>query len=85
MSLLIFFLSLIYGVVQVLYWCLFITTIIMVATLERCDSLLRRLNVIGSQRFSVNGYRITVQRQLYLALLMVFSEMPMTDWSQCSI
>ena len=30
----------------------------MLATLERCDSLLHRLNVIGSQRFSVNGYRI---------------------------
>ena len=27
--------------------------------------------------------RTTVQRQLYLVLLTVFSKMPMTDWSQC--
>ena len=27
--------------------------------------------------------RTTAQRQLYLVLLMVFSKMPMTDWSQC--
>ena len=32
---------------------------------------------------SLHTERTTVQRQLYLALLMVFSEMPMTDWSQC--
>ena len=32
---------------------------------------------------SLHTERTTVQRQLYLALLVVFSETPMTDWSQC--